>query len=312
MGRLMGRLGPGSAVRSLLVAAVVACLESQADCGGCPARRTFGIVGQHACGGSTWFGELLDEEPCSQGYRDKSYGHADGAYRYEARKIERFALPVPPKQTASGASSKGALLMPGYLVKAEAYLRTQTLNPKIDGAVVLMLRDPLFITICEKKKAALKVLQKSLRKTHPEQRFDCDPNHQTKAKCGFAVGMTFAPNVSEFMNKYDAIVHEERQSRNSATRLAHHWNTSVVETHFKDLLCTRDISAEVREVLGLRRACRRRRVSVKSPLVLEKLSPPNPAAAMTNRAKIAAIFIARGFPTVAGLLNASVEADCAA
>ena len=68
----------GSTFLAVLLQVVVAA-RNNSSCGSC-GGPVFGMIKQTPCGGSTWFLDLLDADPCSLGFRHGGR-HRDGAYR---------------------------------------------------------------------------------------------------------------------------------------------------------------------------------------------------------------------------------------
>ena len=144
-------------------------------CGACPAVPTRAVVVQHACGGSTWVGDLLDAERCSSGFRHGGV-HRDGAFREEPADAVLYLY-----GHAGRARSSGIMVMTRLLKGFVDELVTQALPPKAVGGVVVQLRNPLFVAICEHKKAEYQAWSHRKKKTGWQN--PCDPNHPVAAHC---------------------------------------------------------------------------------------------------------------------------------
>jgi hypothetical protein len=263
-------------------------------CGGCPETPTRGLIVQDPCGGSTWFGDLLDAERCSEGYRTK--GWRDGAFRGTPNAAAAKLL------APSGGGSRGILVMAAFLRGIVDELVTRRKPPGV-GVVFLQLRHPLFVAICNERKTEYKEWE---QKRHPGKKNNpCDRNHPDKAVCGELMNFTIELQPAEFYANYQTLASKFRHARADAARLAKRWDTDVIEVRFDDLACAGHLPARARAALGLPERCGRR-----LERATEKVSPANPASALRHREAIAAYFEEKGDADVALRIRARLEHDC--
>jgi hypothetical protein len=265
-------------------------------CGGCPATPTRGLVVQNACGGSTWFGDLLDAERCSKGFRHD--GWRDGAFRASPAAAAQELL------APSGGGSRGILVMTPFLRAIVDELATRRKPPGV-GAVFVQLRHPLFVAICDERKREYKEWAQKRHPVTPGHHNACDPNHPNKAVCGELINFTIKVPPAEFYANYQTFASDFRRARADAARLARRWDTDVVEVRFEDLACAGHLPACARAALGLPERCGRR-----LERATKKVSPPNPASALRHREAIAAYFEKKGHADVALRVRARLEHDC--
>ena len=294
----------GSTFLAVLLQVVVAA-RNNSSCGSC-GGPVFGMIKQTPCGGSTWFLDLLDADPCSLGFRHGGR-HRDGAYRGVPSGLKDL-YPSRRAPPPGAPASQGVSFMSGDgLGPNPTYLATHALPRGVRGVAITHFRDPLFVAECELKKKAFQELHQRTVKAHPNAWRNCDGNHLTPETCPFSVNFTYTINAQELFDMWTKVKRDQRGGHSDASMVARSWNTTVLEVHYADLVCAHKLPPKVRAALGLAHECpedgRRLRATTKT-------SSPNSFADVRNRDAIATFFATKGFLEAADAVRQTAEVNC--
>lgn len=308
--------------------------ESNHSCGkffaACGAPH-FGVIVQMACDGSSWFGDLLDAEPCSLGFRHGGE-HRDGAFRGDGFDLAQL-YPLSREealQTPGAAASQGVMLMASgtkRLKTSTDFLVKHALPAGIEMAVLVQFRDAIFIALCQLKKLAVN----KLRNRTPARAWDgCDTNHMTADTCPLAKNFSFSVDANELHDAWQKVKHNQQLGREAAEKIARRHGTSVVDVLWRDIYCGKAVPPVARVALGFEPECpdgrrpqqqnepqeekeqQRRKLGelLIAKLATEKLTPPNPFAGVVNRGALAGHFAFRNLPAEAAAIRRPAEVSC--
>ena len=198
----------GSTFLAVVLLQVVVAARNNSSCGSC-GGPVFGMIKQTPCGGSTWFLDLLDADPCSLGFRHGGR-HRDGAYRGVPSGLKDL-YPSRRAPPPGAPASQGVSFMSGDgLGPNPTYLATHALPRGVRGVAITHFRDPLFVAECELKKKAFQELHQRTVKAHPNAWRNCDGNHLTPETCPFSVNFTYTINAQELFDMWTKVKRDQR------------------------------------------------------------------------------------------------------